>query len=78
MNKERVLEAVKTLIDECSSSSCEYCDFCNAKGDCVLSDELITTLFDAIGIFTSSIVPLFALSITVSLKNWRTALVVPS
>ncbi|MBE6050631.1 MAG: hypothetical protein E7214_08250 [Clostridium sp.] len=41
MNKERVLEVVKILIDECSSSSCEYCDFCNAKGDCVLADELI-------------------------------------
>ena len=41
MNKERVLEAVRVIKEECDTSSCEYCDFCNSKGDCVLSDELI-------------------------------------
>lgn len=41
MNKQRVLEAVRVLIEECGSSSCDNCDFCNKKGDCVLADELI-------------------------------------
>ena len=41
MNKERVIEAVKVIKEECALSSCEYCDFCNKKGDCVLSVELI-------------------------------------
>lgn len=41
MNKERVLEAVRVIKEECDTTVCEHCDFCNRKGDCVLSDELI-------------------------------------
>lgn len=39
MNKDRVIEAIKILIDECNSSSCDYCDF-NREGNCILAVEL--------------------------------------
>ena len=39
MNKDRVIEAIRILIDECYLSSCDYCDF-NGKGECILAVEL--------------------------------------
>lgn len=42
MDKQRVLEAVKVIKEECALSSCDNCDFSNKDGDCVLQYELMT------------------------------------
>lgn len=39
MDKNKVINAIKVLIDECNSSSCDYCDL-NKNGDCILAQEL--------------------------------------
>lgn len=42
MDKQRVIEAVKIIKNECGATSCDYCDFCNDEGDCTLQYELMT------------------------------------
>lgn len=39
MDKNRVIDVVKNIIDECNSTSCDYCDF-SKHGDCILAEAL--------------------------------------
>lgn len=41
MNKKVVIEAVKIISDQCSTTSCDECCFTNSKGNCLLTEELI-------------------------------------
>ena len=41
MDKQRVIEAVTIIKNECDVTSCDYCCFCTKDGDCRLTQELI-------------------------------------
>ena len=41
MNKKIVVEAVKNIKNQCSTTSCDECCFTNYKGNCVLTEELM-------------------------------------
>lgn len=40
MNKQRVIDAITIIKNECDITSCDYCCF-NKNGDCKLTQELI-------------------------------------